>query len=80
MSFNVDADSAAILSCACPIVVTDQRELCSTCQLSYQQDIESLLDEEDLEYEDEDEYDLEYEEWQDYYGGDDWDQGQYDEY
>ena len=22
----------------------------------------------------------EYQEWQDYYGGDDWDQGQYDEY
>jgi len=41
-----------------------------------------------IEDEDEDYYDdyeddgqpSEYEEWQDYYGGDDWDHGQYDEY
>lgn len=40
----------------------------------------------DREYEDayDDDYDdgqpTEYEEWQDLYGGDDWDQGQYDDY
>lgn len=48
------------------------------------EEFEEYLDsvEEDEDYYDE-EYDGqpdEYTEWQDYYGGDDWDQGQYDEY
>ena len=39
-------------------------------------DIE-IVDEDDFDYED-DGQPTEYEEWQDVYGGDDWDHGQYD--
>ena len=45
------------------------------------------LDEMPLDYDGDDDYEdeddgqpSEYEEWQDLYGGDDWDQGQYDDY
>ena len=47
-------------------------------------DIEALVREADesedltLDFEDYDGQPSEYDEWQDFYGGDDWDQGQYD--
>lgn len=40
---------------------------------------DELDDGQELEFED-DGQPTEYEEWQDLYGGDDWDHGQYDEY
>ena len=47
-------------------------------QAMRQAELESDLDcEDDGEYED-DGQPSEYEEWQDFYGGDDWDHGQYD--
>ena len=52
-------------------------------ELSRQLSVDAMLSDVDDDYDDYDDYDDgqpdEYTEWQDVYGGDDWDHGQYDE-
>ena len=49
----------------------------SMAELDYGNEVEiEIVDEDDFDYED-DGQPTEYEEWQDFYGGDDWDHGQY---
>jgi len=53
-------------------------------ELSRQLSVDAMLSDVDDDYDDYDDYDDgqpdEYTEWQDVYGGDDWDHGQYDEF
>lgn len=48
------------------------------CFEHYNQDMDILLGDDEGHFED-DGQPSEYDEWQDYFGGDDWDHGQYDE-
>jgi len=63
--------------------IFDVCEICGTVAVDgFDNDAVSPMCDECLDVED-DECDgqpSEYDEWQDYYGGDDWDQGQYDEF
>ena len=55
--------------------------LAHECEIALNEEYEEYLDGQEDNYECE--YDgqpSEYDEWQDYFGGDDWDHGQYDEY
>ena len=61
-------------------------ELCSVCECSIERGVENDLAMPicdacaEAEGAEDDGQPSEYDEWQDYYGGDDWDQGQYDEF
>ena len=57
---------------------TDSRELSDNQLMEADLRDETTLDNVDCDYDD-DGQPSEYDEWQDYFGGDDWDHGQYDD-
>lgn len=63
------------------VVTCGDDTLCQECYGEYVQDYDDAFGEDDERYPSDEEFDGqpdEYTEWQDYMGGDDWDQGQYD--
>jgi len=59
--------------CGAKLPVNNRSSICDSCLRSGSDD---LYDDADFE---DDGQPSEYDEWQDYYGGDDWDHGQYDD-